>query len=54
MTMEIELQRTRLDEVFDEMRAIFAANGVTLEMAMAKLLELKAQDNIAQEAEADS
>ena len=44
MSVEIEFQRTRLDENFDEIRAILAANGVTLEMAMAKLLELKAQE----------
>ena len=45
--------RTRLDECFDEARAILKDNGVTLEMAMAKLLEMKAQDSPAQEAEAD-
>ncbi len=54
MTVEIEFQRTRLDDCIDEARAILKANGVTLEMAMAKLLELKAQDNIAQEAEAEN
>lgn len=32
-----------MDDNFDEMRAIFAANGVALEMAMAKLLELKSE-----------
>lgn len=53
MSEEIEFQRTRLDENLDEIQAILAANGVTLEMAMAKLLELKVQDSIAQEAEAD-
>ena len=52
--METELQRTRLDEAFDEIRAILAANGVTLEMAMAKLWELKAQNSVAQEAESNN
>ena len=45
--------RTRLDESFDEARAILKANGVTLEMAMAKLLELKAESHKLQEAEAN-
>ncbi len=45
--------RTRLDESFDEARAILKANGVTLEMAMAKLLELKQESHRLQEAEAN-
>ena len=45
--------RTRLDESFDEARAILKANGVTLEMAMAKLLELKQEDHRLQKAEAN-
>jgi AbrB family looped-hinge helix DNA binding protein len=45
--------RTRMDDNFDEMRAILEEKGVTLEMAMAKLLEIKAQGALAQEAEAD-
>ena len=45
--------RTRLDECFDEAREILQANGVTLEMAMAKLLELKQEEHRRQEAEAD-
>lgn len=44
--------RTRLDESFDEAQAILKSNGVTLEMAMAKLLELKQEDHRLQEAEA--
>lgn len=39
--------RTRLDESFDEARAILQDNGITLEMAMAKLMELKAQNSTA-------
>jgi AbrB family looped-hinge helix DNA binding protein len=35
--------RTRLDENFDEARAIFASQGVTLEMALARLTEIKAR-----------
>ena len=53
MTVEIEFQRTRLDDCMDEIKAILEANGVTLEMAMAKLLEPKAQDSMTPEAEAD-
>lgn len=33
--------RTRLDENFDAARSILEANGVTLEMALAKLTEIK-------------
>jgi AbrB family looped-hinge helix DNA binding protein len=33
--------RTRLDENFDEMRSILAAKGVTLEMAMETLRDIK-------------
>ena len=54
MTVEIEFQRTKLDENFDEMKTILASHGVILEMAMTKLLELKVQGNISQEAETDS
>ncbi len=36
--------RTRLDENFDEMRAILTAQGVTLEMALEKLRNLRATD----------
>ena len=50
--MEIQSERTKLDENFDEIRAILKANGITLEMAMAKLLELKAQNDADQRAEA--
>ncbi|MGI4787634.1 MAG: AbrB/MazE/SpoVT family DNA-binding domain-containing protein [Janthinobacterium lividum] len=45
--------RTRLDESFDEARTILEANGITLEMAMAKLLELKAESHKIQEADAN-
>ena len=43
MEQEIKFERTKIDEKFDEIRAILQANGITLEIAMAKLLELKAQ-----------
>ncbi len=33
--------RTRLDENFDQMRAILTSQGVTLEMAMERLREIK-------------
>ena len=45
--------RTRMDDNFDEIRAILEDSGVTLEMAMAKLLETKAQGDLPQEAGAD-
>lgn len=37
-------KRTRLDENFDEMRAILTQNGVTLESAMQALRKLR-QEN---------
>lgn len=43
--MEIQFERTEIDENFEEIWAILAAKGVTSEMAMAKLMELKAQDD---------
>ena len=43
--MELQFERTKLDDNFDEARAILKANGVTLEMAMAKLLELRALEH---------
>ena len=36
--------RSRLDENFDEMRAILMAQGVTLEMALERLRELRASN----------
>ncbi len=33
--------RTRMDENFDAARSVLEANGVTLEMALAKLTEIK-------------
>lgn len=33
--------RTRLDENFDKMRSVLEEKGVTLEMALAKLREIK-------------
>lgn len=35
--------RTRLDENFDAARSLLEANGVTLEMALAKLTEIKSR-----------
>lgn len=35
--------RTRMDENFDQAAAILAAKGVTLEMALARLTEIKAR-----------
>lgn len=37
-------KRTRLDENFDEMRAILTRHGATLETAMQKLREMKQGD----------
>ena len=45
--------RTRMDDNFDEARAILSAGGVTLEMALAKLTEIKARTEQSQEMEAD-
>jgi AbrB family looped-hinge helix DNA binding protein len=45
--------RTRMDDNFDEARAILSAGGVTLEMALAKLTEIKARTEQSQETEAD-
>ena len=41
---EVEYPRTRLDENFDEMREILTRNGVTLEIAMQALYEIR-QEN---------
>lgn len=41
---ETENPRTRLDEDFDEVRAILTRNGMTLEIAMQRLYEIR-QDN---------
>ena len=43
--------RTRMDDNFDEARAILSAKGVTLEMALAKLTQIKAHSEQNQEAE---
>ncbi len=45
--------RTRMDDNFDEARAILSASGVTLEMALAKLTQIKARSEESQEMEAD-
>ena len=46
--------RTRMDENFDEVRAILSAKGVTLEMALAKLTQIKAGNEQSQEAASGS
>ena len=46
--------RTRMDENFDEVRAILSAKGVTLEMALAKLTQIKADSDQDQKAESGS
>ena len=43
-------KRTRMDDNFDEARAILEAKGVTLEMALAKLQEIRAQSIAVEEA----
>lgn len=43
-------KRTRMDDNFDEARAILEAKGVTLEMALAKLREIRAQSIAVEEA----
>ena len=45
--------RTRLDENFDEARTILGARGVTLEMALAKLTQIKAHSEQAEKAGID-
>jgi len=46
--------RTRMDDNFDEARAILSAKGVTLEMALAKLTQIKAHSEQTQDAEGGS
>ena len=43
--------RTRMDDNFDEARAILSAKGVTLEMALAELTQIKARSEQNQESE---
>lgn len=43
--------RTRMDDNFDEARAILSAKGVTLEMALAELTRIKAHSEQTQDAE---
>jgi len=45
--------RTRMDDNFDEARAILESKGVTLEMALAKLQEIRAQSVAVEEEKAD-
>ena len=42
--------RSRMDDNFDEARVILSAKGVTLEMALAKLTEIKASSELSQDA----
>ncbi len=42
--------RTRMDENFDEARAILASKGVTLEMALERLVEIKKRSQQSEEA----
>ena len=46
--------RTRMDDNFDEARAILSVKGVTLEMALAKLIQIKAHSEQNEEVEGGS